>query len=167
MRAYGVYVYLDGDNRTYDRPATYRLTAPDGSSATIRAVDAAGKNFSTTFTRADNSSGNYVKFSVNGGAFTLSATPEPGDGTRRAPVNAIEIATDRVWLRDSAPTGVLDDAGRVVLLNWAFNGWAKVQDNYTLDEQIGREIARRTGLPRIEPMRAGRQRVVLEAAASR
>src|SRR5688572_19248139 len=33
------------------------------------------------------------------------------------------VPTDRVWLRDSAPTGVLDSAGRVILLNWAFNGW--------------------------------------------
>jgi agmatine deiminase len=82
-------------------------------------------------------------------------------GVRMDRVRLHKVPTDRVWLRDSAPTGVLDDAGRVVLLNWAFNGWAKY-DNYALDVQIGREIARRTGLPRIEPMRAGRQRVVLE-----
>jgi agmatine deiminase len=72
-----------------------------------------------------------------------------------------KVPTDRVWLRDSAPTGVLDHSGRVVLLNWAFNGWAKY-DNHALDGQVGREIARRTGLPRIEPMRDGRRRVVLE-----
>jgi agmatine deiminase len=82
-------------------------------------------------------------------------------GVRMDRVRLHTVPTDRVWLRDSAPTGVLDDAGRVVLLNWAFNGWAKY-DNYALDERIGREIARRTGLSRIEPMRAGRQRVVLE-----
>src|SRR3981189_87269 len=28
------------------------------------------------------------------------------------------VPTDRVWLRDSAPTFVRDDAGRVVLMNW-------------------------------------------------
>ena len=82
-------------------------------------------------------------------------------GVRMERVRLHKIPTDRVWLRDSAPTGVLDDGGRVVLLNWAFNGWAKY-DNYVRDAQIGREMARRTGLPRIEPMRAGRQRVVLE-----
>ena len=82
-------------------------------------------------------------------------------GVRMDRVRLHKVPTDRVWLRDSAPTGVLDDAGRVVLLNWAFNGWAKY-DNFALDTQIGREIARRTGLPRIEPMRAGRQRLVLE-----
>jgi len=72
-----------------------------------------------------------------------------------------KVRTDRVWLRDSAPTAVLDDGGAVVLLNWAFNGWAKY-DNYVLDGRIGREIARRAALPRIEPMRDGRQRLVLE-----
>jgi agmatine deiminase len=82
-------------------------------------------------------------------------------GVRMDRVRLHKVPTDRVWLRDSAPTGVLDESGRALLLNWAFNGWAKY-DNYALDSHIGREIARRTGLPRIEPMRDGRQRVVLE-----
>jgi len=71
------------------------------------------------------------------------------------------VATDRVWLRDSAPTGVLDESGRVVLLDWGFNGWAKY-DNYALDARVGHEVATRTGLRRIEPLRDGRERVVLE-----
>jgi agmatine deiminase len=72
------------------------------------------------------------------------------------------VPTDRVWLRDSAPTGVLDPDGHVVLLNWAFNGWAKY-DNWRLDACVGPAIERITGLPRREPMRAdGRGRLVLE-----
>jgi agmatine deiminase len=55
----------------------------------------------------------------------------------------------------------VDDRGRVVLVNWAFNGWAKY-DNYALDNEVGREMARRTGLPRLEPLRGDGQRVVLE-----
>src|SRR5688572_7205494 len=82
-------------------------------------------------------------------------------GVRMDRVRMHTVPTDRVWLRDSAPTGIVDDTGRVLLLNWAFNGWAKY-DNYALDLQVGREIARRTGLARIEPLRADRQRVVLE-----
>src|ERR1700686_5012948 len=31
------------------------------------------------------------------------------------------VPTDRAWMRDSAPTGVVDPAGAVSLLNWAFN----------------------------------------------
>src|SRR5438045_3057532 len=30
------------------------------------------------------------------------------------------VPTDRTWLRDSAPTGVVDETGAVTLLNWAF-----------------------------------------------
>jgi agmatine deiminase len=72
------------------------------------------------------------------------------------------VASDRVWLRDSAPTGVHDNAGRVVLVNWAFNGWAKY-DNWSRDIKIGEAIAQITGLPRAEPRRAdGTGRVVLE-----
>jgi agmatine deiminase len=72
------------------------------------------------------------------------------------------VPTDRVWLRDSAPTGVLDEAGRVVLLNWAFNGWAKY-DNWKLDAEVGPAIAQLTALPRIEPLGPNsKARLVLE-----
>ena len=62
------------------------------------------------------------------------------------------VPTDRVWLRDSAPTFVHDDAGRVLLMNWAFNAWAKYP-NFARDAEVGRAIERLTGLPRNEPTR--------------
>src|SRR5688572_21151960 len=62
------------------------------------------------------------------------------------------VSSDRVWLRDSAPTGVIRADGQVELVNWGFNGWAKY-DNYKKDAEVGRAIARLTGLPRIEPVR--------------
>jgi agmatine deiminase len=72
------------------------------------------------------------------------------------------VPTDRVWLRDSAPTGVVDDDGRVALVNWAFNAWAKYP-NWQQDADIGIAIARLTGLPRYEPRRQDTgERVVLE-----
>ena len=72
------------------------------------------------------------------------------------------VPTDRVWLRDSAPTAVIDANGRVVLLNWAFNAWAKY-DNWQLDAQVGPAIEKITGLPRCEPQRAdNKQRLILE-----
>jgi agmatine deiminase len=72
------------------------------------------------------------------------------------------VPTDRVWLRDSAPTGAIDADGRIVLLNWAFNGWAKY-DNWKLDAQVGPAIEKITGLPRCEPARAdNKERLVLE-----
>jgi agmatine deiminase len=71
------------------------------------------------------------------------------------------VPTDRVWLRDSAPTATLDEDGRVVLVNWAFNGWAKY-DNWTRDAEIGEAISRITGLQRVAPRRPSGERIVLE-----
>jgi agmatine deiminase len=50
---------------------------------------------------------------------TLAAHAVPADNIRFH-----IVPTDRNWLRDSAPTGVLDARGEVTWLNWAF-GWAK------------------------------------------
>jgi agmatine deiminase len=72
------------------------------------------------------------------------------------------VPSDRVWLRDSAPTGVHGPDGGVTLLNWAFNGWAKY-DNFQLDAGVGAAIAALAGAPRVEPARPdGRGRLVLE-----
>ena len=72
------------------------------------------------------------------------------------------VPTDRVWLRDSAPIGVHDSAGDVVLLSWAFNGWAKY-DNWRLDAEIARPIAAAAGRRLEEPRREDTgQRIVLE-----
>ncbi|HEY7286268.1 MAG TPA: agmatine deiminase family protein [Vicinamibacterales bacterium] len=71
------------------------------------------------------------------------------------------VPTDRTWLRDSAPTGVVDPSGKVSLVNWAFNAWAKYP-NYSLDSEVGSAIAKLTGLPRLEPRRPSGERVVLE-----
>jgi len=62
------------------------------------------------------------------------------------------VPNDRVWLRDSAPTFVCDERGRVQLVNWQFNAWAKY-DNYQRDERVGQAIADLTDLPRIVPRR--------------
>jgi agmatine deiminase len=82
-----------------------------------------------------------------------------GVGRDRARLHV--VPTDRVWLRDSAPSAVLDEHGRVVLVNWAFNAWAKYP-NWAQDAKVGDAIARITGVPRLEPARASRERVVLE-----
>jgi agmatine deiminase len=75
------------------------------------------------------------------------------------------VPTDRVWLRDSAPSFVLDATGHGLLVNWRFNAWAKY-DNYAQDERIGEVAEKITGLRRVEPMRPdGKGRVVLEGGA--
>jgi agmatine deiminase len=72
---------------------------------------------------------------------------------------------DRVWLRDSGPTGVVDDGGAVSLVNWRFNAWAKY-DNYSRDARVGEAVATITGKPLIQPLRPDSgERVVLEGGA--
>ena len=75
------------------------------------------------------------------------------------------VPNDRVWLRDSGPTGVIGDDKNVALVNWRFNAWAKY-DNFELDARVGEAVARITGLQRIEPKRPDDGgRVVLEGGA--
>lgn len=74
------------------------------------------------------------------------------------------VPSDRVWLRDSAPTVVHDGKGDVVLVNWRFNAWAKY-DNYQLDQEVGAAVERITGHARVEPVRPDGQPVVLEGGA--
>ncbi|MFN8062127.1 MAG: agmatine deiminase family protein [Vicinamibacterales bacterium] len=72
------------------------------------------------------------------------------------------VPTDRVWLRDSAPTGVVDAEGRPALVNWAFNAWAKYP-NWRRDAAVGAAVAEVTGLARLEPTRVSDgERIVLE-----
>jgi len=69
--------------------------------------------------------------------------------------------TDRVWLRDSAPTAVIRD-GKPELVDWGFNAWAKY-DNFARDAKIGSVIADATKHARREPQRPdGKGRVILE-----
>ena len=83
-------------------------------------------------------------------------------GVRADRVRLHVVPTDRVWLRDSAPTGVIASSGDVVLVDWAFNGWAKY-DNWQQDLEVGPAIARITGLGRVEPRRSDSSaRIVLE-----
>ncbi len=70
--------------------------------------------------------------------------------------------TDRGWLRDSAPTGVIGADGALVWCHWGFNAWAKY-DNYALDATVGDFVAATTGHVRRTPMRSdGAGRVILE-----
>ncbi len=70
--------------------------------------------------------------------------------------------TDRVWLRDSGPTGVHRADGSVELVHWGFDAWSKY-DNYALDVQVPEAVERVTGLSRIETVRPDSgERMILE-----
>jgi agmatine deiminase len=74
------------------------------------------------------------------------------------------VPTNRVWLRDSAPTFVHDALGGVVLASWRFNAWAKYR-NYARDARVGAALEHIRGLPRVLPCRPVRGRSLLRTAA--
>jgi hypothetical protein len=91
LRSWDVYVYMDGDNGAATRTAAYRISGSGITTTSVNATDAANTNFTGTFTPAANSAGNYVKFTVTAAGFTITGTPGTSTGTRRAPINAIQI----------------------------------------------------------------------------
>jgi agmatine deiminase len=74
------------------------------------------------------------------------------------------VPTDRVWLRDSAPTFVHQADGSVALVNWSFNAWAKY-DNFGRDLAVGAAVERITGHQRHRPARPDGGPIVLEGGA--
>ena len=92
--AYDVYVYADGDNGGASRTGSYRISGAGITTTTINLTDAANTNFNAAFTQANNSIGNFVRFSINASGFTLTATPgTASSGPLRAPVNGIQIVS--------------------------------------------------------------------------
>ncbi|HOB72883.1 MAG TPA: agmatine deiminase family protein [Phycisphaerae bacterium] len=72
------------------------------------------------------------------------------------------VPTDRVWLRDSGPTCVRTPDGRIELVHWKFNAWAKY-DNFAADENVPVFVEKITGLKRHEAcLPDSGKRIVLE-----
>jgi hypothetical protein len=91
-RAYAIYVYADGDNGGASRSGTYQVGGAGLPTSSVTLTDTKNTNFAGAFTRASNSAGNYVAFSVNATGFTVTATPGPAsDGRKRAPINGLQI----------------------------------------------------------------------------
>ncbi len=75
------------------------------------------------------------------------------------------VPTDRVWVRDSGGTGVLEPEGGLAWVAWKFNAWAKYE-NYTRDALVAQTMARLSRAPVVEAMRPdGAGRLVLEGGA--
>ena len=71
------------------------------------------------------------------------------------------VPTDRAWLRDSGPTGVLGPAG-LEWTCWAFKGWARYED-YTKDQHVAAALAGLSGHPAVGAVRPdGVEPLVLE-----
>lgn len=74
------------------------------------------------------------------------------------------LPTDRSWLRDSAPTAVVN-SGKVEWIRWCFNAWAKY-DNYHADKAVPGFVAKISGHPIVEALRPDNKKpLVMEGGA--
>jgi hypothetical protein len=88
---YDLYVYVDGDNPA-TRTGIYQISGPGITTSSKTLTDPANTNYNGTFVEANNSIGNYLRFSFNGTGFALTATPgASSDPNPRAPVNGLQI----------------------------------------------------------------------------
>lgn len=78
-------------------------------------------------------------------------------------VSLLPAATNRVWVRDSGPIGVFDEAGQSILLDWKFNAWAKY-DNWRCDDRVPGIVAKHLKCKSIQPEWKDR-RVILEGGS--
>lgn len=104
-----------------------------------------------------------VEVLCHGGAVRERATRcLDAHGVDASRIRLHDCPTDRVWLRDSAPTAVLTARGAVELTRWGFNAWAKYE-NFARDAEVGPALSGYTGLALRAPRRPdGKGPVILE-----
>jgi fibronectin type 3 domain-containing protein len=114
---YTVYVYGTENTTGAVRTAQYQISGPGITTVTNTATDPG--SFNGTFTQANNSTGNYVVFTVTATNFTISATPvSANDGNLSAPINGLQIIPPPP-AAPSAPANLSASAGNgQVSLAW-------------------------------------------------
>jgi hypothetical protein len=88
---YKVYVYAEENTSGATRVAAYKISGTGITTTTNNVTDP--NTFAGTFTQANNSTGNYMIFTIgNVSGFTINATPVSStDANKRAPVNGLQI----------------------------------------------------------------------------
>ena len=122
--SYDVYLYFNENTFGATRTAAYTISGTGITTTTINGTDNA--QFSGTFTQANNSVGNYVKFSITATGFTVTAKPvSSSDANLRAPVNGIQIIPTSGGGPPPAPTNLTATAGNAqVSLSWTASSGA-------------------------------------------
>lgn len=66
-------------------------------------------------------------------------------------IEIIEAELDDAWMRDSGPTFVKDESGKLVAVNWIFNGWGEQSwSSWEKDKLVASFIANLAGTPVID-----------------
>jgi agmatine deiminase len=81
---------------------------------------------------------------------TMLVDPETRADARRhlsREVDVLEVPLDEYWLRDSGPTFVVGDDGRLGAVDWVFNGWGANDDwtSWDREQHVARAVADAAG----------------------
>jgi agmatine deiminase len=80
----------------------------------------------------------------------MFADPEDADGAREIcgrSIKVVAVPLDDSWLRDSAPTVLVDSAGRRAAAAFTFNAWGAKYEPYDKDARLGRQIGAMSDIP--------------------
>ena len=69
-------------------------------------------------------------------------------------IRVVEMANDDAWIRDCGPTFVIDDEGRVRGVDWEFNAWGGLYDDFTSRGQTMTRSAGRSARSKISTLTA-------------
>ncbi|MER6516343.1 agmatine deiminase family protein [Streptomyces sp. NPDC001553] len=85
-------------------------------------------------------------------AVVMMARPDQVDAAQRAcgsQVEVIPLAVDDLWARDTVPVFV-EEGGKVVGVDFNFNGWGNKQKQHQNDALVGRTVLKKYGIPRVQ-----------------
>lgn len=71
-----------------------------------------------------------------------------GLNTHNYPIELVEFKMNDLWMRDTGPSFVLNEAGEKAAVNFNFNGWGQDQE-YRLDAKVADFVARQAGVKSI------------------
>jgi len=65
-------------------------------------------------------------------------------------ITVLPMEIDDSWTRDTGPTFVIDESGRVAGVDWIFNGWGGIYPDHEKDAQMARHILDYLGMRRYQ-----------------
>jgi agmatine deiminase len=87
-----------------------------------------------------------VTMGVNADQYANARDMLPGE------VRVVEISNDDAWMRDCGPTFLVDDRGRVRVVDWVFNAWGGLVDGvyfpWDQDDLVAQKVAEIEGCDR-------------------
>jgi agmatine deiminase len=135
------------------RPADLRYTMPAEWASHARCWMAWPKRAELWREYIEGARGDYVRVAHAIAAHEpLTMIADPADAAearqRCGPsIKIVSMAIDDSWLRDSAPTFVVNPAGERAAAAFAFNAWGNKYQPHDLDAMLGRRIGELAGFP--------------------